>query len=129
MQTTLISYLQHITYGGERVSEIIYHIPNGGKRNAIEAARFKKMGVRAGVGDLFLMVPVRSFHGAYWELKAGKNKPTETQINFRKQCVRFGYYYEVHYSWLDCLNDIIGYLRGGDLPVMVNVRLPRMVAA
>jgi len=34
---------------------LIFHIPNGGKRNAREAARFKRMGVKAGVPDLFLL--------------------------------------------------------------------------
>lgn len=34
----------------------LMHIPNGGKRNISEAAKFKKMGVKAGVADLLLPV-------------------------------------------------------------------------
>lgn len=33
---------------------LIFHIPNGGKRGKTEAARFKAMGVVAGVPDLFV---------------------------------------------------------------------------
>lgn len=32
--------------------KMLYHVPNGGKRNPAEAARFKAMGVKAGVPDL-----------------------------------------------------------------------------
>jgi hypothetical protein len=33
---------------------MIFHVPNGGKRNAREAARLKQMGVLAGIPDLFI---------------------------------------------------------------------------
>ncbi len=35
---------------------LIHHSPNGGKRNAIEAKKFKDMGVVAGFPDLFIAV-------------------------------------------------------------------------
>lgn len=49
--------------------EWLYHIPNGGKRGKIEAARFKAMGVKAGVPDLCLPVPKGGYHGLYIEMK------------------------------------------------------------
>lgn len=49
--------------------EWLYHIPNGGKRGKIEAARFKAMGVKAGVPDLCLPVPMGRYHGLYIEMK------------------------------------------------------------
>ena len=52
--------------------ELLYHIPNGGKRGKAEAARFKREGVKAGVPDLCLPVARRGFHGLYIELKAEK---------------------------------------------------------
>lgn len=51
---------------------LIFHIPNGGKRNAREAARFKRMGVKADVPDLFLPVPRGDCHGLFIEMKAPK---------------------------------------------------------
>ena len=50
----------------------LYHIPNGGKRGKVEAARFKAMGVKAGVPDLFLPVPCGQYHGLYIEMKRQK---------------------------------------------------------
>lgn len=49
--------------------ETMFHIPNGGKRGAIEAARFKAQGVRAGVPDIFLPAPRGRYHGLFIELK------------------------------------------------------------
>lgn len=59
--------------------EMIFHIPNGGTRNKIEASNLKKQGVRAGVPDLFLPVPKGNYNGLFIELKYGKNKATENQ--------------------------------------------------
>ena len=49
--------------------ETLFHVPNGGKRNVIEAARFKAQGVRAGVPDIFLPAPRGRYHGLFIELK------------------------------------------------------------
>jgi hypothetical protein len=46
-----------------------YHIPNGGKRHVIEAAKFKRMGLRAGVPDICIPIPISSYHGLYIEVK------------------------------------------------------------
>lgn len=38
---------------------LMYHIPNGGKRGKAEAGRFRAMGVKSGVPDIFLPVGVQ----------------------------------------------------------------------
>lgn len=48
---------------------LLYHIPNGGKRGKREAAKLKRMGVKAGVPDLCLPVARGGFHGLYVEMK------------------------------------------------------------
>lgn len=65
----------------------LFAIPNGGQRNKITAAKLKAEGVRSGVPDLCLPVPRRTSSGVllaglFIELKAGKNKPTETQLDW-----------------------------------------------
>lgn len=52
--------------------ELMFHIPNGGSRNKIEAARLKAQGVKAGVSDIFLPVPRNGFHGLWIEMKREK---------------------------------------------------------
>ena len=51
------------------VLRLMYHIPNGGSRNSIEAANLKAQGVKRGVPDVFLPVARQGFHGLYIEMK------------------------------------------------------------
>lgn len=48
---------------------LMYHVPNGGSRNSIEAANLKAQGVKPGVPDVFLPVARKGFHGLYIEMK------------------------------------------------------------
>lgn len=48
---------------------LLFHIPNGGNRSPAEAGRFKAMGVKPGVPDLFLPVPRGGYSGLFIELK------------------------------------------------------------
>ena len=58
---------------------VAWHTPNGGKRNAVEAARFKAMGVRPVVSDLVAVHHERIFA---LELEAPGGRPTEAQLEF-----------------------------------------------
>ena len=48
---------------------VFYHVPNGGKRNWLEAVKLKRMGVKSGVPDLCIPMARKSYHGLYIELK------------------------------------------------------------
>ena len=48
---------------------LLHHIPNGGSRNPVEAARLKAQGVKPGVPDLCLPVSRGGYHGLYIEMK------------------------------------------------------------
>lgn len=51
---------------------LLYHCPNGGARSKPEAVRFKKIGVKPGVPDLFLPVARGGWHGLFIEMKRQK---------------------------------------------------------
>lgn len=51
---------------------LLFHIANGGYRHPATASRMKKLGVKAGVPDLFLPVPRGGFHGLWVEMKRRK---------------------------------------------------------
>lgn len=91
--------------------DLIYHIPNGGSRNKIEAANLKRQGVRPGVPDLCLPVARGVYHGLYIELKAGSNRPTKTQIKWIQALKAQGYAVEVCYGWEHAAKTIIDYLK------------------
>ncbi|MBD5128452.1 MAG: VRR-NUC domain-containing protein [Ruminococcaceae bacterium] len=90
----------------------LFHIPNGGKRDAREAARFKRMGVKPGVPDLFLPVPRGGFHGLFIELKAPKGKPTDNQAKWLSVLEARGYAACICFGFDEARRDIINYLEG-----------------
>ena len=71
--------------------QMLYHVPNGGSRNRVEAAKLKRMGVRAGVPDLVLPVPRKGYAGLYIELKVGENRPSKNQKNWLEKLALQGY--------------------------------------
>lgn len=89
---------------------LIHHIPNGGSRNALEAANLKRQGVKAGVPDLFLPVPRNNYHGLYIEMKFGKNKTTEKQEWWIDQLRQQDYKVNVCYSADEAREIITAYL-------------------
>ena len=89
---------------------LIYHSPNGGKRNAREAVKFRQMGVVSGVPDLFIAVARKGYHGLYIELKIGKNKPTENQQEVMSKLIKAGYKCNVVHSIDEFMKTVNDYL-------------------
>jgi len=69
---------QHLHQRGARAL-LWFHVPNGGRRNPVEAAIFSGLGVRPGVSDLILLHDGRAFA---LELKAERGRPTAAQMRF-----------------------------------------------
>lgn len=55
---------------------LLWHTPNGGKRNAIEAKRFKDIGVIAGIPDLFFLWKGKLYG---FEVKVTGDRQSEAQ--------------------------------------------------
>ena len=71
--------------------ELIYHVPNGGKRNKSEAIRLKRAGVKKGVPDLFLPAARGNYHGLYIEMKYGNGKTSKEQKEWIEKLNKQGY--------------------------------------
>lgn len=54
-----------------------YHVPNGEKRDAVTGARLKKLGVRAGVPDLALVIGGRAHFLELKRLRGGRLSPSQ----------------------------------------------------
>lgn len=89
---------------------LIYHTPNGEKRDKATAGRLKAMGVRAGVPDICVPVARHNRHGLYIEMKVGTNKPTEVQKKFMRLLMSEGYAVRVAYSHEQAREMIVNYL-------------------
>ena len=71
---------------------IIFACPNGGSRNAVEAANLKKEGVLAGVADLII---VADYKVLFVEMKTKKGRQQETQKDFQHRVEVLGHRYVV----------------------------------
>jgi len=77
------------------------HCPNGGNRNYLEARKFKRLGVIAGVPDLLVfrhrVIDGVPYCGIALELKVGRNKPTANQQQIMGALQ--GQHWKVHVTW------------------------------
>ena len=70
----------------------LHHSPNGGYRHKATAARLKSMGCRRGYPDLVLNIRRGCYTGMALELKVGRNKPTEAQLEWIDHLARQGWF-------------------------------------
>lgn len=93
-----------------KAPNLLFHIPNGGKRNIVEAVKFKKMGVRPGIPDLFLAYGCGGYHGLFIEMKAEKGALTLSQLTLHERLKESGYKVATCHSWLSAADVIREYL-------------------
>lgn len=111
-QATLMSWAA-MQKGKYPELELLFHIPNGGRRNAAEAARFKAEGVKAGVPDLFLPVARNGLHGLWIEMKRREGgRVSEHQSEWIERLRVQGYAVEVCYGWQEASKVLTEYLSG-----------------
>lgn len=71
--------------------ELIYHIPNEGKRSNFQGTKLKREGLKKGVPDLCLPVPRYGYHGLYIEMKYGNGRTTKEQNEWIRKLNEQGY--------------------------------------
>lgn len=75
-----------------KMNIIFYHVPNGGYRDYLEAVKFKRMGVKAGVPDICIPIARKGHHGLYIELKRVRGSSiSDTQKWWLDELKRQGY--------------------------------------
>lgn len=92
--------------------ELMFHVPNGGRRDKREAARFKAMGVKPGVSDIFLPVARGVYHGLFIEMKAPDGRASAEQKKFINAVREQGYRAEVCFGWEQASQVILDYIGG-----------------
>ena len=100
-QIMLMSWAHHVKFGSGRLSDYLIHIPNGGSRNIIEAAKFKK---------IQLLVPNGLIHGLWIELKSKKGKLQPSQRLMMQRLEEQGYLCKVCFGADEAINEIKKYL-------------------
>ena len=91
--------------------KMLFHVPNGGSRNKIEASKLKQMGVRAGVPDLVLPVPKGIYSGLFIEMKYNKGRLQDSQKDYLRRAAVYGHCCYVCYSADDAIRVLEEYLQ------------------
>jgi len=108
---------------------LMFAIPNGaklpftrdanGRRYSRQGVLLKREGLRAGVPDIFLPAPRLSgvrrrtmWHGLFVEMKVGKGKPSEAQLEWMHHLRAQGYACVICYGSQQAIEAITAYLDG-----------------
>ncbi len=91
--------------------ELMYHVPNEGKRSPVTGARMKRAGLKNGVPDVCLPTAHGGCIGLYIEMKYGSNKPTESQKKWLRALREQGHMTAICYSWEQARELIEQYLK------------------
>lgn len=89
---------------------LLFHIPNGGTRDAVEGRHLKQQGVKPGVPDLCLPVARGPYHGMYLEMKTADGRATPEQKWWGKSLTNQSYFWEVCHGWESAVVALVWYL-------------------
>ncbi len=89
---------------------LLFHIPNGGTRDPVEAKHLKQQGVKSGVPDLCLPVARGGYHGLYIETKTESGRAGREQKWWGEQLLAQGYFWEICHGWESAVRVLEWYL-------------------
>lgn len=90
----------------------LFAVPNGGRRDAVTAAKLKAEGVVAGVADLILLKSNRDYGALLIEMKTLKGKQRDSQKEWQNiVCACGEYKYVVCRSFDDFKREVDDYLK------------------
>ena len=90
----------------------LFAVPNGGRRDAITAAKLKAEGVIAGVSDLILLKSNHDYGALLIEMKTLKGRQRDSQKQWQNLvCADREYKYVVCHSFDDFKREVDDYLK------------------
>lgn len=92
-----INVVNWFNYQYPELADDFHHFANERKCSVQQGRTLKRMGVKKGVADFFLAIPLNGKAGLWLELKVGKNKPTKEQIAFAERKIKR--HYEFAFVW------------------------------
>lgn len=94
------------------ISPYVIHIANERQCSPMHGAMLKRMGVKAGVPDLFFFIPANGYHGLWIELKKTNGQISKEQRIFLHDAKSMGYSAKVCYGAKDAAIAIKEYFDG-----------------
>lgn len=109
-QAALIEWADKTVINGIKIGDYLLHIPNEGKRGPKAACDEKRLGVCAGVPDLFLAIPRGGYAGLWIEMKAKSGKLSAQQEVWLKRLEDAGYRAVCCFGFEQAVENIANYL-------------------
>lgn len=91
--------------------KLLHNVPNGGKRDPIEARHLKEQGVKKGVPDLHLPVARGVYHGLFIEMKTETGRPTSEQKWWLTELAAQGNFCMICKGWREAVKCLENYLQ------------------
>lgn len=105
-----VNYVNWFKFQFPELADDLHHFANERACSPQQGALLKRMGVSAGVYDLFLGLPQKGFHGFWLELKTPKGVLSDAQISFGNRKIIRGYFCMVSRSLEDAKEVTLNYL-------------------
>lgn len=93
-----------------KLRNVLFAVPNGGRRDAVTGARLKAEGATAGVADLILLKCNRFYGALCLEMKTSAGRQSNEQKQWQKDAEANGQKYVVCRSLDDFMREINTYL-------------------
>ena len=108
-QRQLIQYARGKPWG-----QFLFHVPNESVGGHGWMIRNRQMGMRKGVPDLMLPIPMHGYHGLFIEMKTKTGRLSEEQRRWLNALNRFGYLAVMCKGWEEARDEIERYMSKGD---------------
>lgn len=92
---------------------LLFAVPNGLRTSPRQAVKAKQEGLKRGVPDLCLPVARGGWHGLFIELKHGRNRPSDAQVEWLDALTKQGYLAVACWEFEEATETIAEYLKGG----------------
>ncbi len=110
IQSAFIEWVRLAEKQDERL-QLLFAVPNGGKRNLITAVKLKKEGVKPGIPDIMFPLKTEAFNGLSIEFKKPKTgRKTKEQSDYMDLLVRYGWCAVVCTDAAQAINIVKNYL-------------------
>lgn len=119
VQSALFDWLNCTKYNGLNVGAYAFAVPNGaylfgtaGQRSA-QMARLKRQGLKTGVPDVVIAIPIAPYHGLYVELKREREarpKTSDEQQTWLAKLAGQGYCAKLAYGFDEAQQVVRDYL-------------------
>lgn len=91
-------------------ARFVHHFPLEGKRNPATGHYLKRMGMKKGVSDLFIMMPRHGYPGAFIEIKTSKGRLSDSQKQFQLDAASQGYFAATTYGLDETIRTLDWYM-------------------